>query len=479
MAAALTYLTRTPSSASNRKTWTWSGWVKRSDVLKGYQTLFSSDQDINNMTRILFWNGNQLTVSSKVGGSFPIDYRLTRTFRDTSAWYHIVVAMDTTQATDTNRLKIYINGVLETAYEGSSSSLPSLDEDTWINSTNAQDIGRVSSIVPGSYFEGSMSHINFIDGTAYDASYFGETDATTGQWKIKTSPSVTYGTNGFFILKDGNSVTDQSGRGNNFTATPQFSKTEDSPSNNFVTMNPLNIDYANTESNFGAGNTFILPTSDAAYNYAMSTIAMPKGNGKYYFEMKYYPWDSVETAVGIVNMDYASDLFYQNRQIITAANNTNIGRVLITSDGHAITSGTANSSYGFGSWSNGDIICMACDMENGAFYFRKNGGSWANSGDPTSGTTKTGAIDISSTSIWTQSSQWGIWCGDNSSGGTNRLSFNFGNGNFAYVAGGGGASATFGVNAVASAGTNASNNGIFEFNVPTGYTALSTKGLNL
>jgi hypothetical protein len=91
----------------------------------------------------------------------------------------------------------------------------------------------------GYYFDGSMSHIHFIDGTAYDATAFGEYDAN-GVWKIKTSPSVTYGTNGFFILKDGNSVTDQSPNSNNFTvAGGTLTNTEDNPSNVFATMNPL------------------------------------------------------------------------------------------------------------------------------------------------------------------------------------------------------------------------------------------------
>ena len=120
---ANTYLSRSVSgSSSNRKTWTWSAWVKKTDVTTGYNTLFSSYSDSNNYTRIVFWSStsNQLTISSKVAGNFPIDYRLTRVSRDTNGWMHIVVALDTTQATDTNRLKIYINGVLETAYEGSS-----------------------------------------------------------------------------------------------------------------------------------------------------------------------------------------------------------------------------------------------------------------------------------------------------------------------------------------------------------------------
>ena len=105
-----------------------------------------------------------------------------------------------------------------------------------------------------------MSHVHFIDGTAYDASAFGETDATTGEWKINTSPSVTYGNNGFFILKDGNSVTDQSGNSNNFTVGGgTLTKTEDNPSNVFATWNPLSICNGSIlKSTFTNGNTSIL-----------------------------------------------------------------------------------------------------------------------------------------------------------------------------------------------------------------------------
>ena len=469
------YLSRTTGTPTQQNTWTWSAWVKFSNANPAGDrdgTLLSEYYNVGTYTTYERINFSRLRYETGVAGSGS--FITNRSFDDTNAFYHIVIVNDWSNSTTADRIKLYVNGVRETSF--ASFTAPSSGSSRINGDSEALRIGAKNGSL---FFDGIMSHVHFIDGTAYDASAFGETDATTGEWKIKTSPSVTYGNNGFFILKDGNSVTDQSGEGNDFTAVNSLTKTEDSPSNVFNTMNPLNIDSANTETNFGAGNTMLLPTADAAYNYGMSTIAMSKGNGKYYFEMKYYPWDYVETAVGIVNMDYASDIFYQNRQIITAANNTEIGRVLVTSDGHAITSGTANSSYGFGGWSAGDIICMACDMENGAFYFRKNGGSWANSGDPTSGATKTGAIDISSTSAWTESSHWGIWCGDNSTGGSNRLSFNFGNGNFPYIVSGGGASATFGANAVGDAGTNASGNGIFEEDVPTGYTALSTKGLNL
>ena len=136
------------------------------------------------------------------------------------------------------------------------SSLPSQNEEPFINRNRVHYIGQVGDST--GYFNGSMSHVHFIDGTAYDASAFGETDATTGEWVGKTSPSVTYGTNGFFILKDGNSVTDQSGRGNNFTVGGgTLTDLKDNPDNVFATMNfiPENSRWYNKVVTFSNGNT--------------------------------------------------------------------------------------------------------------------------------------------------------------------------------------------------------------------------------
>jgi len=438
---ASTYLTRTISTASNRRTWTWSAWIKRSDLTTGYQTLFSSDVDSNNMTRILFWDTQQLTVSSKIGGSFPIDYRLTRIFRDPSAWYHIVVAMDTTQATDTNRLKIYINGVLETAYEGSSSSLPSQNEDTWINSTNPQIVGK-SQTYNGLY-GGSMSHIHFIDGTAYDASYFGSTDSTTGEWKINTSPSVTYGTNGFFILKDGNSVTDQSGRGNNFAVGGgTLTKTEDCPDNVFSTcskepMRRLSGTYVKPVLSNG-NTTWDATGADVGATVTLSNLGAT--TGKYYMEAKVGGSYADSSRIGVGT--------HENYNGTTFFNSTSSNYVSYTANGEKNIAGTT-SSYG-ASYTVGDIISVALDCDNNTVTFYKNGASQ-------------GAINIANNDNFKHFS-----CGGYDATGSNITNWicNFGNG-------------YFGTTAVSSAGTNASGNGIFEFDVPTGYTALSTKGLNL
>ena len=450
---ANTYLTRSVSSSSNRKTWTWSGWVKRSDVTTGYQTLFSSYSDSNNYTRIIFWDTQQLTVSSKVASNFPIDYRLTRRFRDTSAWYHIVVAMDTTQATDTNRLKIYINGVLETAYEGSASSLPSQNEDTFINNNNVHYIGKLGDST--GYFGGLMSHIHLIDGAALAPTVFGSTDSTTGEWQINTSPSVTYGTNGFFILKDGNSVTDASTNSNNWTVTNgTLTKTEDCPSDVFATLNPLDSDLTSTP--FLNGNTKVTGQNpESAKYYCGLTLGM-MGNGKYYFEAQLNV--NNQGVLGVCNLDASDNTTYLRQQ------NTFPGRYS-SSFGYDLTDGgyynnNSKTAYGGTSWSANDFISFALDNTNKKMYIAKNG-SWVNSGNPTNGT---GGIDYSSIGDNNM-----FIVADNNGSGYNRFSFNFGNGAFDNTALGTTYSPTVG------------NTGAkFKYNIiPTGYTALSTKGLNL
>ena len=473
--ASTTYLQWQHTTAGNRNTWTMSMWVKLSKFGDEFP-LFSSASDAQNQDLAFIQNDGTLRWWTYQSDAYAGQLKTNRVFRDVNAWYHLVFVFDSTNSTADDRMKIYVNGVQETSF--ATRANPNQNLNSLWNGTLWRNIGHDSSGGYTDEFDGLMSHIHFVDGTALTASTFGSTDSTTGEWKINTAPSYTVGTKGFFILKDGNSVTDQSANSNNFTvAGGTLTKTEDNPSNVFCTMNSLNHDYANTNTDLGAGNTFVYPRDNGNYTYAMSTLAMPKGNGKFYFEAKYVQYDGVIAGVGIVNMDYASDIFYQNRQLMQHTTSTDIGRVLLNKAGYSIISGATNDAYGFGTWSNGDIICMACDMENGAFYFRKNGGSWANSGDPTSGSTKTGAIDISATSQWTSSSDWGIWCGDNE-GNHDRFSFNFGNGNFPSQSGSFG-SQTYSATAVSSAGSNASGIGIFEYDVPTGYTALSTKGLNL
>jgi len=250
---ASTYITKTPSSTTNQKTWTVSCWVKRAG-LGSRQMIWGVNGDTsgNYYTQLEFNVSDKLefTQGGTVGDPFQTQMKTNTKYRDTNGWYHIVVAADTTQVTESNRLKIYVNGELLTDY--GTANYPSQDEQfRWHYTGYAHSIGRSGSD-SARYFDGSISHFHNIDGTQYAASDFGSTDSTTGEWKINTAPNVTYGSFGTFILKDGNSVTDQSGRGNNWTVSGgTLTKTEDCPSNVFATLNPLANYHANETFSYG------------------------------------------------------------------------------------------------------------------------------------------------------------------------------------------------------------------------------------
>jgi hypothetical protein len=444
---ATTYLTRTPASNGNLKTMTFSFWVKRSK-LGTDQCFVSTNYTNDSLFLIRFNTTNTMTIVgySGAGVTLHINKITNRVFRDTSAWYHLVIALDSTNATAEDRCKIFINGERETSF--GTNSNPTLDRTfIWNTSTHVNDIGHYA-LNGSQHFDGSMSHFHFIDGTAYDATAFGQYDAN-GVWKIILEPSVTYGTNGFFILKDGNSVTDQSGNGNNYTVgAGTLTKTEDNPSNVFATLNPLvNIGTATT---YSEGNLTV-STSDAAYRVSPSTLAV--GSGKWYMEFKAVSgsFGTIDASVGIIQTDTAFSTASQN--LNAYPNGYSYG-----SNG-GVRQYNASLVYTGSTYTDGDIVGVALDMDNNKLYFHKNG-TYQNSGVPTSGSTGTGAVSI------TSGKEYYFACSTITSGGTKVFSANFGNG-------------YFGTTAVASAGTNASGIGIFEYDVPTGYTALSTKGLNL
>ena len=240
---ANTYLSRTQANGTSSQKFTVSCWVKRSGLGSPQKAIFTAGDDSSSPLNFFGFNTNdQIAYWEYSNDTTGIsDFLTTRRFRDTNAWYHIVLAVDTTQATASNRIKLYVNGVQETdVVTGGNNLYPQTqNQDLAFNDADGHYVGRYG-YSSDSYFDGLMSHFHFIDGTAYTASTFGSTDSVTGEWKINTSPSVTYGTNGFFILKDGNSVTDQSGNSNNFTVGGgTLTKTEDSPSNVFATINPL------------------------------------------------------------------------------------------------------------------------------------------------------------------------------------------------------------------------------------------------
>ena len=448
---ASTKLTRTPGSAGNRKTWTFSAWIKKSKVSAELGLLWSNP-DTNNHTAIRFTSANELrclhVASGSTGNGF--DKKTNRLFRDVNAWYHIVVAVDTTLSTATDRVKFYVNGVQETSFAtdtfGASQNL-----DTYINSTELQEIGNENS---AQYFDGSMAHVHLTDGTAYDADTFGETDSTSGIWKPKVAPSVTYGTNGFFLkFQDSSSLgDDSSGNTNDFTLSGSGKQILDTPSNVFATLNPLDKGYTSALT-LANGNLTTMNTSGASDYGLRSTLGV--SSGKWYWEIKH----NAGNTLTIMDIDIRLQINMQGGTPRAGSygvqryddNGTNV-----------YTNGTisSNNTAMWGGLVAGDIVGFALDCDNGKLFLSKNGSfkdTSGNTGVPASGTNPTfSSIDTSKT--WTFYTEL-------RSNGNNDTQCNFGNG-------------YFGTTAVSSAENDDAGYGKFEYSPPTGFYALCTKNIN-
>ena len=433
---ASTRLTRTVG-AGNRQTWTWSGWIKKAKTGVTHM-IMGTYVHANDNFRIYVADTDKISMRFYNGTEYILG--TNRVFRDTSAWYHLVFVADTTNATSGDRFRMYVNGVRETSF--ASETQPTQNLQMSVNDSNTLEIGSFNN---ADFFDGNMAHVNFVDGTALDASYFGETDSTSGIWKPKTGPSVTYGTNGFFLkFQDSSSLgDDSSGNTNDFTLSGSGIQILDTPSNVFATMNPNNATLGSvTLSN---GNT----TASLNGNYQVFGN-MQVTKGKWYWEQKLNGSDlfvsvadgnrsTEDTGTGLLNRDYAW---------------------AYRSDGVKQHDG-ATASYG-DSFTTNDIIGVALDMDNGFIYFSKNG-TFQNSGDPTSGATGTGAA-YSGLNTTTLAPDGLTPCLGQYSG-TQNTSWNFGNG-------------YFGTTAVTSAENDDAGYGKFEYDVPTGYYALCTKNIN-
>ena len=348
---AATYLTKTPSSAGNRKTWTYSAWVKLNSTAT--MQLFSAGVDSGNYNSLRITSTGLRATNYNSSNAWNI--RTNRLLRDLFAWYHIVLRVDTTQSTASDRARLYINGELQTSLL--ENSYPAQNQDEYVNNTNLHAIGTTVP-VNSNNFDGLMTHIHLCDGYSYDASSFGSTDATTGEWKINTNPNVQYGTNGFFILKDSNSVTDQSGQSNNYTvANGTLVDYVDNPSNIFCSLNNrMEI----------PGSTVYNASSEVSNtNGSHKSIygSIPFTSGKYYWEAKAKSGSAVKHTIGLSDVRNS----YNFRQT------SNVNNIV----------GNSSSSYGRGDaigWyydginkngstfasgvhqiANNDIMMVACD----------------------------------------------------------------------------------------------------------------------
>ena len=450
---ASTRIYRTAGTPTSTKKFTLSFWMKKTD-LDIDQFVFNTTTDADNRSQVEFNTDDQMNFICKVGGSQIARLRTTRRFKDQSAWYHIVAVLDTTESTSTDRLKLYINGVRELAADNgfANETYPSQNADVNVSGTHT-----IGSYYNGSsasnYFNGLLTHVHFVDGTAYQASTFGETDSTSGIWKAKTSPSITYGTNGFFLKfeNSGNLDLDSSGNNLTFTTSGTLTQNSDTPSNVFPCWNPdINDGEGGIWSN---ANLTIAPDGDSSYLYA--PITMPLSKGKWYSEHMITGGNGYGS-IGFVGASNVSNVFRSGGE---PGSHTPSFAFRCINGG--IKMNDANTTYGSAPGTSDAILGIAIDIDNKKVWYSINGTYvtyGGGVGDPAGGNY---GFDWSSLS-----DDFGflMYCGDSENTGYGNFKSNFGSG-------------VFGTTAVASANADANGHGAFEYAVPSGYYAICTKNI--
>jgi len=403
--SATAYLNRTPASTTNRRTWTWSGWVKRGTL--GAASNLITALGSSRATYVTFTSADKLTIYSatSAGGGDGGEYVSAQVFRDPAAWYHIVVAYDSTQATSTNRIQVWINGSQITSW--TTSTAPTLNHDTQFNWTGApMQIGAYNT---SQFFDGYMAEVNFIDGQALTPSSFGAF-SVYNQWLPKDYTG-TYGNNGFHLPFTNNASAatlgnDFSGNGNTWTtnnisvtAGSTYDSMTDVPTltsataANYAVMNPLI--YSPSAITFSNGN--LVTTTTTAGGSSKSGATFGASAGKFYAEATITTYGG-ELALGVI-VDTSSNIF-----------TTGVG--YDSFNGSKYVNGT-NSAYG-ASYGVGAVIGIALDLDGQNVTFYKNN-------------TSQGTI-----SLPTASSTW-IFAHSNGTTVVNVITWNFGQQPFTYT----------------------------------------------
>ena len=433
------YISRT-LAANNQKLLTISLWVKIAKVQE--QDLVTSYYSGSYWGSLRFGSDGTLRFQD-YRNSYLLNMKTNAQYKDTNAWYHIVANFDCSIGSPT--AKIYVNGEEPSL---STNTIYSQNATTSWNTDYTFRIGEGSTL-GGNDFEGIMSDVYFIQGYKYDASTFGETDTTTGEWKPITNPTINYGgtgSNSCHLLFENAANLDLDSGSNNvsFTTNGTLTQTKDCPSHNFATLNNL---VRSSAGSFASGNNKF-SQSNGAWGSCFGSIGMFNGQGKYYMEFKGV--SGTKLAYGISDSKLAGVIDRtedgENRYCGEYANSYSYHY-----GGNLYYSGSSTGT-GYDSFTSSDVIGMAVDMDNLKIYWHKNG-TYQDSKNP--------ASNNGYTIVAPDQAYFPTISVEDASG-----CVNFGNG-------------IFDTTAISSAGTNASGIGEFEYDVPSGYTALSTKGLNI
>ena len=435
---SLSFTTGTPT---NSKIFTFSTWLKKCKN-GAEQDLMGYDPSGNAEAMIRFDDSDRFVIADRNSSDTTVDLFLVSNaqLRDPSAWYNLIVAVDTTQGTDSNRVKMYINGTEVTSFN--TSTYPSQDYVPELSAgSRTVYVGARGS---ASFLDGYLAETVFIDGQQLDATSFGEFDEDTGIWKPKDVSGLTFGNNGFYLdFEDSSALGDDvSGNNNDFTVNnlTSIDQSTDTCTNNFATFNPLKFSYEDSavrDPTYSEGNLVALHHEAGHKCPAFSTIAA--NSGKWYCEVKWlavngsYP---VNQYTGVVNID------------ADVVRNWNVLGYFYRGDGTQYVVGSG-SSFG-ATYTTNDIIGIFMDLDNSKLYFSKNG-AMQNSGDPTSGSTGTGAISLAANTYYAFMTE------DYNNG---KTSINFGSPEFS----------------ISSGNSDPNGYGNFEYD-PQGYYALNTKNL--
>ena len=438
-------------TAGTRTKFTISCWVKRGN-LSGKPNddphrIIDAFKDANNVSNFFFETDDTLRFFHKSAGTTYANVVTNRLFRDPSAWYHLVCAVDTTQSTESNRIKFYVNGVQETSFS-TYSVLENLatffNDNTRICTVGAKD----SSSGEKDHFDGYMADFYYVDNQQYDQTYFGETN-DNGVWipveKGKgAGGNLTFGTNGFFLeFQQTGTSANSSGMGadtsgndlhltpNNLAATDV---TEDTPTNNFATFNPLDNDTITGAASFSEGNLVINANSDAQSG-CPTTIAV--SNGAWYIEGK-----CLSSTFEIGVFGYGDGFSFNLANHPPYGDN---GYPFAYNYGGNLTINNSNSQTSVGTFTTNDILAIALDMDNNTIKFFKNGSQVGST------------ITDSNLSTF---APYSFYVANHTASNTNMFSLNTGNPAFSI-----------------SSGNSDGKYGNFEYAPPSGYYALCTKRL--
>ena len=431
------YMSRTLGTPTDPEKWTWSCWVKRSN-LGATQDFMSYDSGSTLQENFAFDGDDNLRWYHRTSGGTTYHLKTNRKFRDVSAWYHLLIVYDSSQASSSNRVKFFVNGTQETSF--ATSDYPAQDVDSELNKANAISLYRWAA--GSEYFDGYIAENVFCDGQAYTTTDFGEFDEDSPTiWKPIDVSGLTFGTNGFYLdFEDSSNLGNDANGGTDWSETnlAATDQATDTPTNNFSTWNSL---YGASNLSYAQGNTEISCSSDGWFESG-ATIGI--STGKWYYELKCTlgsgTYSSESIKFGICDASRIND----------GSGETQRTENHYQADGNSINDDTMSGVGTFATYTTNDIIGCAVDMTNRKIYYHKNG-TYINSGNPSSGSN---GFDISSSFDFVLPTISMYESGT-------KGEVNFGNPSFS----------------ISSGNADADGYGNFEYSVPSGFYALCTKNL--